>query len=208
MKMLTTIGIAALLLGLVLSVPLRVNALEDEKSVIEGEITEPRRARFSPIFNGLLWAAPGFLLSFLLEGAFFIAGLGMAIFGFPASSLIVFPLLGILLIFLSPFWMILGIVSVLTIIGFPLGFVFICISLLSVAFGIALFVPPIGVALLGILLLFLALIFMFVLPVVWLILSVILAPILFVLGLVEGIANMPYDIGNFIIRLIDAIVPG
>ena len=43
MKMLTTIGIAALLLGLVLSVPLRVNALEDEKSIIEGEITRPRR---------------------------------------------------------------------------------------------------------------------------------------------------------------------
>ena len=38
-----TIGIAALLLGLVLSVPLRANALEDEKNIIEGEITEPRR---------------------------------------------------------------------------------------------------------------------------------------------------------------------
>jgi len=36
MKRLITIGIAALLLGLVLSVPLRVNALEDEKSVTEG----------------------------------------------------------------------------------------------------------------------------------------------------------------------------
>ena len=43
MKKAITIGIAALLLGLVLSVPLRVNALEDEKSVIEGEITMPRR---------------------------------------------------------------------------------------------------------------------------------------------------------------------
>ena len=43
MKKQITIGIAALLLGLVLSVPLRVNALEDEKSIIEGEITEPRR---------------------------------------------------------------------------------------------------------------------------------------------------------------------
>jgi len=43
MKKLITIGIAALLLGLVLSVPLRVNGFEDEKSIIEGEITEPRR---------------------------------------------------------------------------------------------------------------------------------------------------------------------
>jgi len=38
-----TIGIAALLLGLVFSVPLRVNGLEDEKNIFEGEITEPRR---------------------------------------------------------------------------------------------------------------------------------------------------------------------
>ena len=43
MKKQITIGIAALLLGLVLSVPLRVNGFEDEKSIIEGEITEPRR---------------------------------------------------------------------------------------------------------------------------------------------------------------------
>jgi len=35
MKRVITIGIAALLFGLVLSVPLRINALQDEKSVIE-----------------------------------------------------------------------------------------------------------------------------------------------------------------------------
>jgi hypothetical protein len=36
------VGIAVMLLGLVLSVPLRVNALEDEKSTVEGEITEAK----------------------------------------------------------------------------------------------------------------------------------------------------------------------
>ena len=36
MKKQITIGIAALLLGLILSVPLRVNALEDEKNIVEG----------------------------------------------------------------------------------------------------------------------------------------------------------------------------
>jgi len=151
MKKAITIGIAALLLGLVLSVPLRVNGLEDEKSVIEGEITQPRRS--SPISNGLFWSILGFFFCFVLGAIFFVVGLTMALFGTP---------------------------MLITIVGTPLG----------------------------ILLLFLALIFIFILPVLSLIAGVILIPIGFIIGFVEGIANMPYDIGNFIIRLIDAIVPG
>ena len=41
MKRLITIGLVVLLLGLVLSVPLKVNALQDEKSIVEGKIEMP-----------------------------------------------------------------------------------------------------------------------------------------------------------------------
>ena len=71
MKRLITIGIAALLLGLVLSVPLRVNAQEDEKSVIEGEISKPMGR--SPVANGLLWSITGFVFCLMFGAALFVA---------------------------------------------------------------------------------------------------------------------------------------
>jgi len=205
MKKAITIGIAALLLGLVFSVPLRVNGLEDEKSVIEREITEPRRA--SPISKGLGWSVAGFFFCLVVGAIFFMVGLLMALFGFPLSGIIVFPLLGIILILLPLPSLILGIVLFLTIALALPGLILILFSLVPMLFGFVLLFPT-GPVLLGIFLLFLALICIFILPVVCLIIGVILAPILFIIGFGEGMANMPYDIGNFIIKLIDAIVPG
>ena len=100
MKKQITIGIAALLLGLVLSVPLRANALEDEKSIIEGEITEPRRS--NPVITGLFWSISWVIFCFMF---------------------------GVLLYAVALFLGIVGIVLLLTIVGAPWGVILIFISL-------------------------------------------------------------------------------
>ncbi|MDY6985961.1 MAG: hypothetical protein SVE93_06130 [Candidatus Thermoplasmatota archaeon] len=144
MRTLLAVGIAALLLGLVLSAPLRVNALEEKENMVEGAVTQLRRV--NPVTNGLLGAM----------------GLG------PLAALLCF-VVGILMMLFG--W----------------------------AFIIAIITAPLGISLL-----ILSLIFMFVLPVLCLIIG---SPIGFILGFGEGIATIPYDIGDFIIRLIDAITP-
>jgi hypothetical protein len=88
MKRLITIGIAALLLGLVLSVPLRVNALEDKKSIIEGEIAESRRS--NSVISGLCFilGAAVFAIGALLHSVSIFMGLvanvlSLTFFGIP-----------------------------------------------------------------------------------------------------------------------------
>ena len=147
MKKAITIGIAALLLGLVLSVPVRVSALEntvENGNVVEGTITQARE--INPVTNALIAASLG-------------------------------PLIGV--------------------ISFVVGFI-------MILFGF-IFMVTVILAPLGIFLILLGLIFMFILPILCV---VIISPIGFILAFIEGIANMPYDIGNFIIRLVDACVPG
>jgi len=58
---------------------------------------------------------------------------------------------------------------------------------------------------LGIFLILLGLIFMFILPILCVVIG---SPIGFILGFGEGIALIPQEIGDFIIRLVDACVPG
>ena len=102
MKRLITIGIVALLVGLVLSVPLRVNGLEDEKSIIEGKIPEPTRS--NPARHGLLWAMCGFIPCLAIVAPFSLLSLVLAV---PAI------VLGTI-----------GMILLLTIVGIPLAFPF------------------------------------------------------------------------------------
>jgi len=108
MKKLITIGIAALVLGLVLSVPLRVNALEDEKSIPEGEITEPRRS--SPLVEGLMYSVGTIV--------------GVSLYMLATS------LMGLIIVLI-------GIAFLFSIIGSPIGLFFIIFGLFVVIMSIA-----------------------------------------------------------------------
>ncbi|MDY6985411.1 MAG: hypothetical protein SVE93_03275 [Candidatus Thermoplasmatota archaeon] len=140
MRSLLTAVMAALLLGLVVGMPVRARALEEE-----GAITQPRE--INPVTNAITAAL---VLGPLAGALSFAVGFAMIIVGFAFA---------------------------LTIIGAPLG----------------------------IFIIFLGLIFMFILPILCVVIG---SPIGFMLGLGEGIALIPQEIGDFIIRLVDACVPG
>ena len=76
MKKLITIGIAALLLGLVLSVPLRVNALEEEENIVGGAVTQPRSGLLSALALGISAGLLGAFLG-LVAGVIVMLALGL-----------------------------------------------------------------------------------------------------------------------------------
>ena len=147
MRSLLTAVMAALLLGLVVSMPVRVSALEntvEKGNAVEGAVTQPRE--INPVTNAIIAASLGPLTGVLS----FLFGLLMVFFGF---------------------------LFMLIIITFPFG----------------------------IFLILLGLIFIFILPILCVVIG---SPILFIIGFGEGIALIPQEIGDFIIRLVDACVPG
>jgi len=120
MRSLLVAVMAALLLGLVVSMPMRVSALEntvENGNVIEGEITQPRE--IGPLTNAMLGALVGPLV-----GIFSILlGLGLMIVGIAGIISIIFIPIGLICIFLSP--ILIFVVPILcVVIGSPLGFIF------------------------------------------------------------------------------------
>jgi len=96
------IGIAALLLGIVVSMPVRVSALEntvENGNVVEREITQARE--INPITNAISWALLGLSVGVLS----FAVGFAMIIFGFVLTLTIIGAPLGIFLILLGLIFM-------------------------------------------------------------------------------------------------------
>jgi hypothetical protein len=110
----------ALLLGLVVSIPMRTSALEntmERGNMAEGEITQPRE--IGPLTNAMLGALVGPLagaLAFVLGLAGLMGGFAIMLtfFGIPIGLICIF--LSLILIFIVPI--------LCVVIGSPLGFIF------------------------------------------------------------------------------------
>jgi hypothetical protein len=162
MRSLLVAVMAALLLGLVFSVPLRVNGLEAKENLVEGEITQPREG---PLYKGANWG---------VVGAFIGALYAVIIPGFIGFMCTAF------------------------------GFVFIVLGLM-----LSLLIIGIPLFLLGILLFLLGLFLLLVVTPIFAIGGAVVVGVpAFIIGFCLGIENIPYEVGDFIVRLVDACVPG
>ena len=214
MKKLITIGIAALLLGLVFSVPLRVNALEDEQNLNEEVKTKPTLR--SAVGCGLKWLGYSILFGLVIGLLSFVIGILMVLSGIVLLfSIVLAPLgfvcqgVGVLCFIAFLFFEILGFVLMLTLILFPLGIVCVLIGLLHFIVSPFLFLlggaayPLVALCVLfGIFLIFFSLFPGAVAPVACFLISVLLSPVMFIIGFFEG---MGIPLGRWITEILNVL---